>query len=98
MVENQSRNTLENAQYSLKLIEKYKSNASILVITSAWHIPRTKLIFSRFSKKPLDYYPTNFEGKTEFDLEDFILPSASAFAGWEKILKEWVGLAVDGFR
>ncbi|WP_421940951.1 YdcF family protein [Pedobacter sp.] len=98
LVENQSRNTLENAEYSLKLIEKYKSNASILIITSAWHIPRTKLIFSRFSKKQLDYYPTDFEGKTTFDLGDFIIPSASAFAGWEKILKEWAGLAVDGFR
>lgn len=98
IIENQSRNTLENAQYSLKLIDQYKSNAQILVITSAWHIPRTQLIFNRFSKSHLDYYPTDFEGKTAFDLDDFIIPSAAALSGWEKIIKEWVGLGVDRFR
>lgn len=98
IVENQSRNTIENAKFSLALISKLKPNANILVITSAWHIPRTKLIFSRQTKSELDYYPTDFKGQTDFDLGDYIIPSASALATWETILKEWVGLIVDSIR
>jgi len=98
LIENQSRNTIENARYSLALIEKSKSKAKILVITSAWHIPRAKLIFDKQAKQKIEYYPTNFSGDTEFDLGDIIIPNASALGVWEMLFKEWIGLTVDGLR
>ncbi|TCO30686.1 uncharacterized SAM-binding protein YcdF (DUF218 family) [Pedobacter psychrotolerans] len=98
LIENRSRNTVENAKYSLALIKKYQPNAKILVITSAWHIPRTKLIFNKLSDNKIDYYPTNFIGKTDYDLPDFIIPDAAAFSNWDILLKEWVGCAVDYAR
>lgn len=98
LVERLSRNTIENAKNSLALIQKKEPNAKILVITSAWHIPRSRLIFDKISKSKLDYYPTNFVGKTEYELYDFILPEAGAFLNWDMLLKEWVGYMVDYIR
>lgn len=98
LIENQSRNTIENARYSLALIEKSNPKAKILVITSAWHIPRTKLIFDKQAKQKIEYYPTNFSGDTEFELSDFIIPNASALGAWEMLFKEWIGLTVDRLR
>jgi uncharacterized SAM-binding protein YcdF (DUF218 family) len=98
LIENQSRNTIENAKYSLALIEKKKPDAKILVITSAWHIPRAKLIFDRQSKRKIEYYPTNFARSTDFEFGDFIIPSAVALETWELLFKEWIGLVVDRVR
>lgn len=98
MIEDRSRNTVENARYSLAMIQKQDPNAKILVITSAWHIPRSRLIFDKISKSKLDYYPTNFVGKTKYELYDFILPEGAAFLNWDMLLKEWVGYVVDYIR
>ncbi|WP_406823794.1 YdcF family protein [Pedobacter sp. KACC 23697] len=98
LMENQSRNTIENARYSLALITKNNPKAKILVITSAWHIPRAKLIFDKLAKQKTEFYPTNFSGHTEFELSDFMIPNASALGAWEMLFKEWIGLAVDRWR
>ena len=98
IIENLSRNTIENAKNSLAIIEKLKPGSKVLVITSAWHVPRSRLIFNRFAENKLDYYPTDFLGKTEYDFADFVIPSASAIQTWERLLKEWVGYVVDGIR
>ncbi|WP_412465937.1 YdcF family protein [Pedobacter sp. KLB.chiD] len=98
LIENQSRNTIENARYSLALINKTNPKAKILVITSAWHIPRAKLIFGRLTKQKLEYYPTNFSGSTAFEPGDFIIPNVSALGAWERLFKEWIGLVADHLR
>ncbi|WP_165825417.1 YdcF family protein [Pedobacter yonginense] len=98
LFENQSRNTIENAKNSIALIKKYKADAKILVITSAWHIPRAKTIFEKQSKNKIDYYPTNFIGRNSFSIGDFIIPDLGAFGTWELLIKEWIGLAVDRIR
>ncbi|RBQ03413.1 YdcF family protein [Pedobacter miscanthi] len=98
LIENQSRNTIENARYSLALIDQKNPKAKVLVITSAWHIPRAKLVFDKQATRKIEYYPTDFRGSTEFDLNDFIIPSASALGVWELLFKEWIGLIVDRYR
>lgn len=98
LIENRSRNTVENAKYSFALINKHYSKARILVITSAWHIPRSKLIFDKQTNNKLNYYPTNFLGKTEYDLGDYVIPNAIALGNWELLFKEWIGLIVDSIR
>ncbi|QXU40305.1 YdcF family protein [Pedobacter sp. D749] len=98
LIEKRSRNTVENARYSMALITKNNPNAKILVITSAWHIPRAKLIFDKQAKRNIEYYPTNFMGNTEFELDNLIIPNATALTIWELLFKEWIGLAVDSFR
>ncbi|MBC7418740.1 MAG: YdcF family protein [Pedobacter sp.] len=98
IVENNSRNTIENAKNSASLISKSYVNQKVIVITSAWHIPRARLIFDKTFATKLTYYPSNFLGKTSFDLSDFIIPSAAALSTWPMLFKEWVGLMVDRWR
>lgn len=98
LIENQSRNTIENAKFSAQLIEKKFPGAKIVVVTSAWHIPRAKLIFDRFFRIKPDYLPTNYIGRTaDYSFEDFI-PDPGILSSWELLFKEWIGLAVDYFR
>jgi len=98
LLENQSKNTTENAKNSLELIKKHMPDAKILVITSAWHIPRAKVIFDKQTNHKIDYYPTNFIGRTSFNIGDFIIPDIGAFGTWELLFKEWIGLAIDRIK
>ncbi|MET4083322.1 uncharacterized SAM-binding protein YcdF (DUF218 family) [Pedobacter sp. UYP30] len=93
LIENNSRNTIENAKNSARFISNAYKSPKILVITSAWHIRRAELIFDKAFKKKLTYYPTDFAGKTSFDFSDFIIPSAAALNTWPMLFKEWIGLA-----
>ncbi len=98
LIENQSRNTIENAKFSLALIKKTMHNAKIVVVTTAWHIPRAKVIFKRFFGDGLDYLPTNYAGQADYSFEDFIIPDPGAFGTWDMLFKEWLGLLADNFR
>ncbi|SOD18844.1 YdcF family protein [Pedobacter xixiisoli] len=94
IIEKRSRNTKENFIYANKILQGLnKPNAKILVITSAWHIPRTKLIAEKQGLKNLTYYPTN-SLNDNYSFEDYILPQSGAIFGWELLLKEWVGYLV----
>jgi len=98
IIENQSRNTLENAKFSAKLVEARYPDANVIVVTSAWHVPRAKLIFDRTFKKKPDYLPTNYNGGTAgLSLDEFI-PDPGVLASWEILFKEWIGLVVDKIR
>jgi len=91
IIEKNSRNTKENFIYANKILNSLnKPNAKILVITSAWHIPRTKLLAEKQGMKNIDYYPTN-SLNDNFTVEDYLLPQSSAIFGWELLIKEWVG-------
>ena len=94
IIEKDSRNTKENFEYAAKLLKGLnKPDAKILVITSAWHIPRTKLLAQKQGLKNIDYYPTN-SLRDNYSFEDYLLPQAGAINGWELLLKEWVGYGV----
>lgn len=96
--DNKSRNTVENAKNSAALVKLTFSNPSVLIITSAWHIPRASLIFNKAFGKELTYYPTNFMGEVSFNADDLLIPSAAALNTWPMLFKEWIGLGVDRFR
>ncbi len=89
-LEDQSRTTAENAIYSQKLLaEKGIDNA--LLVTQAWHMPRSVAIFEQVGMKVIPA-PTRFVGVDDdtFSPHD-ILPSASAMDNIDAALHEWVG-------
>ncbi|MEK9629928.1 MAG: YdcF family protein [Nitrospinota bacterium] len=87
--DSQSRNTMENAQNSLKLAKPQKGEKWIL-ITSAWHMARSVGIFRKLGWQvipyPVDYKTT---GKVEFGLN---LPRLSPIIGASNTIYEWIGL------
>lgn len=52
LVEDQSSNTIQNAQYALRLMQQ-RQLTSAIVVTSADHMPRAKLVFA-------EIFPSNY--------------------------------------
>lgn len=98
VVESQSRNTKENIENSYQLIFKENSGGSVLIITSAWHIPRTKLIVQQQGVAMPDFYPTHHLSTADLSWSDYIIPSVEAMNNWGILIKEWVGYLVTKAR
>ncbi len=88
-----SRNTLENAINSKRIIDSVQLSGPFLLISSALHLPRALRVFQKKGMKvvayPCDYFSENVGNNF---LEDYILPSASALKMWDVLLKEVCGL------
>lgn len=85
--EKQSRNTYENALFIGKLIEP---DDKVLLITSAFHMPRARRCFEKQGIE-ITPYPVDFRAPDAFKWA-YMLPSVSAFGHWNTVIKEWVGL------
>ncbi len=97
LVENNSRNTLENAQFSKILLEKRHLPPPYLLVTSAYHMRRSSMIFKKAGIDVVPY-PSNFLGsEVNFGLNNF-LPEANTLSNWEAYTKEVVGYIVNYFK
>jgi len=90
MFEDQSRNTFENAVFTQKLVHPQKDDKWLLV-TSAFHMPRSIGIFRALGMNPLAF-PVDY--RTDGTGEDLRPPSDGSLAvrNVETALREWVGL------
>lgn len=88
LLENQSRNTYENAKFSKNVIPE--NDQDFLLITSAFHMPRALRCFEKqgISVQP---YPVDFQVDSSTTFSDF-LPSDKALRKWNILIKELVGL------
>lgn len=89
--ENESRNTFENAAFS-KMQAKPKSGESWILITSAFHMPRSIGIFCK-AGWPMIPYPVDHRS-WRGNLLRIDLNLAGHLAGLAIAVKEWVGLVV----
>jgi uncharacterized SAM-binding protein YcdF (DUF218 family) len=83
ITEDQSNNTRENALNSKRILDSFHLKPPFLLITSAWHMPRAKLLFEK-SGVPVDGFPCNYmDGMGSFSVGDLVphrLPYLSADA------------------
>ncbi len=102
ILEDQSQNTLQNAQNSSKILEELDVRR-ILLVTSAMHMPRSVRIFERQSLEvipaPTDYSVTQlgWQRLTSPSLVTWILnliPNADNLSLTSRALKEIIGAAV----
>jgi uncharacterized SAM-binding protein YcdF (DUF218 family) len=91
-LEDGSRNTRENAQQLAKLLGK-RCNQPWLLVTSAWHMPRSLAEFEavgcRVTPYPVDFWTGDSTPLTEYSLTGSLLR-------WQTALHEWLGLLVYG--
>ncbi len=89
-IETKSRDTFQNAQYSYKIL-KEAGVEKILLVTHAWHMPRSVIAFEAvgFEVTPA---PTRFVFPPDPKLSDFF-PSIQALVASYYGLHEWVGLS-----
>ena len=87
--ESQSRNTQENVENALQLAQPEKGENWVL-ITSAWHMPRSVGIFRKLNWQVIPY-PVDFKttGKLEMRIS---VPKFSAIASVSNVVYEWIGL------
>ena len=102
VVDNESRNTYENSRFTERLLlERTGGQAApgvarprILLVTSAWHMPRAS---GNFAKTSLDVVPAACDFST-FNVYhgadhwwDWIAPSADSMMRTNYLFKEWLG-------
>ena len=89
ILEGRSRNTAENARFTKELV-KPKPGERWLVVTSAYHMPRSIGLF-RGAGFPVEAYPVDWRTGAGDATSPFAALSAG-LARTDTVLREWVGL------
>jgi len=99
VLESRSASTRENALYSAAWLAEHAPGETVLLVTSALHMPRALASFERLGI-PAIAAATDFEimprGAPRTLLD--VLPSATALSGSSRAIKEWLGLWVYRWR
>jgi len=97
LVENNSKNTIENARFSGAILKQSHLKGPYLLVTSAFHMRRALMIFK---KQGIDVIPysSNFIRSDNIAFDDFFIPDAEKLAYWNIYIKEVVGCVVNYFN
>jgi uncharacterized SAM-binding protein YcdF (DUF218 family) len=90
-MERRSRNTQENAEFS-KAIAAPKSGERWLLVTSAYHMPRSVGLF-RKAKFAVEPYPVDWRVGGRADILTFSSLSSEGLERVDTGIREWIGLA-----
>ena len=94
IIENTSRNTVENAVNSAKILNETYPNGSFLLITSASHMKRAQLCFDKANLKTTAFPTDCTTSYSNFGIEYMLLPRVSALEVWQTLIHEWIGYIV----
>jgi uncharacterized SAM-binding protein YcdF (DUF218 family) len=94
LIEQNSRNTFENAAFSKALLLKKHLLPPYLLVTSSWHMRRAAYIFKKQGVDIIPYPSGRITGNEKFTVLDGIMPDAAAMVSWNFYLKELVGYVV----
>ncbi|MEF3254028.1 MAG: YdcF family protein [Deferribacterales bacterium] len=87
-VDNESKDTLENAKYVAKIIGLDKK---IILVTSAYHMKRSEMLFKKVGFKNLCTEAADFKFDGNYTFYD-ILPTTCNLNTSSKVLKEYLGI------
>ncbi|WP_207533069.1 YdcF family protein [Desertivirga arenae] len=93
LTENESRNTLENAIFTQRLLKKNNIPPPYLLVTSAFHMRRSLLTFEKAGVEVVPYSCNYIAGHERLSIDSF-LPNADTLSKWEKYIKELIGYIV----
>src|SRR5690606_5217230 len=84
-VENQSRNTAENAQFSKQVLDSLKFTGTAYLITSASHMRRAMACFNKYGINTDPYSVNKTTGKRLFFPDHLLLPNSHVLIKWENL-------------
>lgn len=94
ILEDRSRNTTESSHYSRKLIDSLNLGKDFLLITSAFHIPRSVGCFEKAGLN-VQAYPVDFYSRDrDLDIQTKLLPSEDYLSRWAILIHEIMGYIV----
>ena len=89
ILEDQARNTAENAIYTAKLID---NKDKLLLVTSAFHMRRASACFKKTGLE-VDVFATDlYASPLTYAPDDWLFPSVGAIHIWHILVKEWAGM------
>lgn len=91
LLENQSRNTHENALFCKQILDTLPQKGKVLVITSAFHLRRG---IACFRKQGIDSQPfaSHFiADRFSWNGSKWLVPQGDLMNYWEIFIKEWLG-------
>jgi uncharacterized SAM-binding protein YcdF (DUF218 family) len=101
LIENQSRNTRENALFTKHLMDSLQIKDSALFITSAFHLRRAIGCFSKVGITKIIAYPADrYSGPRKFEFDHLFIPNPTALEESTLLLHEimgWLVYKVKGY-
>lgn len=94
LIEQDSRNTFENASFSKRLLEQKHLSPPYLLVTSAWHMRRARYIFKKEGLNVVSCSSGVIYNNKKLTPDMYLMPDADSLSRWGLYLKEVVGLIV----
>ncbi|MBL0343414.1 MAG: YdcF family protein [Bacteroidetes bacterium] len=92
MIENESRNTYENALFSTKIINGKCKGCRVLLITSAFHMRRSIACFKKAGLNVTPFPVDKKSRKPQWTPDRTLLPDIESLGFWDMLSHEWVGM------
>ncbi|MEI9919762.1 MAG: YdcF family protein [Bacteroidota bacterium] len=97
IIENRSKNTHESAVNVGKILSKIEGPKELLLITSAFHIPRSMACFKKMGIQADAFATDPNADERSFNLGNLLLPRLEAIAMWQMLIREWIGFVAYWF-
>lgn len=94
ILENNSRNTYENAEFSARILKQGNFGSDFLLITSASHMRRSMACFEKAGIKTTPFSVDPRSNTGIHTLDKLIQPDAENLVNWDNLLHEWVGMVM----
>ncbi len=95
IIENNSRNTRENALFTKHLMDSLQIKDTVLFITSAFHLRRAVGCFVKAGLKNISVYPTDrYSGPRKFEFDFLFIPNSAALETSTLLLHEMMGWVI----
>ena len=93
IIENNAKNTRENALFTAQIVKNQYPDAHMLLITSAFHMPRAVRCFNKVTLYPDTFGTDYYTHDRVFDPETLFIPSEMAIKKWNIVFHELIGIA-----
>jgi len=94
IIESTSRNTYENALNSAALFEREQRTKRIILVTSAFHMPRARACFENQGFE-IEVFPADPVASVRpLQWKDYLIPSAGVLEAWGILIREWAGIVM----
>jgi len=98
IIESESRNTKENAEFTKKILDEKFPRGKYLLITSAFHMRRAMGCFTKAGVTATPYSTDRFTGPRKVAFDHLFIPNMDALFGWHTLIHEMTGFVVYKVR